>query len=102
MIRLKISKCLCRSLATTNPIESVMDTTRTITGRDHRSGGARHWQDGPMRQRWCGSGLLKAEQRFRRIKGYKDIPKLLESLDAAIPNSSRVKKSKTKINPKSQ
>ncbi len=94
VIRLKISKLLRRTLATTNPIESVMDTTCTITDR------VKHWQDGAMRQRWYGSGLHKAEQRFRRLKGYKTVPKLLESLDAATPKSSSATAFKTKTNPK--
>ena len=95
VIRLGLTDCLRRTLATTNPIESVMDTTRTITGR------VKHWQDGAMRQRWCASGLLKAEQRFRRVKGYKDIPKLIEALDAALAKSASDSTTNPKTKPKS-
>ena len=95
VIRLGLTDCLRRTLATTNPIESVMDTTRTITGR------VKHWQDGAMRQRWCASGLLKAEQRFHRVKGYKDIPKLVEALDAVLVKSSSDSTTKPKTKPKS-
>ncbi len=38
-IRLSLTDRLRRTLDTTNPIESVKDTTRTITGR------VKHWQD---------------------------------------------------------
>ena len=95
VIRLDLPDRLRRTLATTNPIESVMDTTRTITGR------VKHWQDGAMRQRWCASGLLKAEQRFRRVKGYKDIPKLVEALDAILAKSSSDSTTKPRTKPKS-
>ena len=95
VIRLGLTDGLRRTLATTNPIESVMDTTRTITGR------VKHWQDGAMRQRWCASGLLKAEQRFRRVKGYKDIPKLIAALDAIRAKSSSDSTTKPKTKPKS-
>ena len=93
-IRLGLTDRLRRTLATTNPIESVMDTTRTITGR------VKHWQDGAMRQRWCASGLLKAEQRFRRVKGDKDIPKLIAALDAILAKSSSDSTTKPKSNSK--
>lgn len=39
VIRLSLTDRLRRTLDTTNPIESVKDTTRTITGR------VKHWQD---------------------------------------------------------
>ena len=94
VIRLGLTDRLRRTLATTNPIESVMDTTRTITGR------VKHWQDGAMRQRWCASGLLKAEQRFRRVKGYKDIPKLIAALDDILAKSSSDSTTKPKSNSK--
>jgi hypothetical protein len=35
-----------------------------------------------MKLRWCAAGLLKVEQKFRRIKGYRDIPKLIAALEA--------------------
>jgi hypothetical protein len=34
-----------------------------------------------MRERWCTAGLLRAEERFRRVKGHKQMPLLLEALD---------------------
>jgi len=33
-----------------------------------------------MVQRWAVAALLRAEKKFRRIKGYKDIPKLFFEL----------------------
>jgi hypothetical protein len=34
-----------------------------------------------MWHRWCVAGLLKAEERFRRVKGRNELPALLRSLD---------------------
>ena len=76
IVKLGLSETLRKTLATTNPIESALDTTRTVTRRVKR------WRDGSMKLRWCAAGLLKVEQKFRRIKGYRDIPKLIAALEA--------------------
>ncbi len=39
------------------------------------------WQRGDHIERWVGSALWVAEKNFRRVKGYKDLPKLLELLE---------------------
>ncbi|GAB4355427.1 MAG: hypothetical protein Kow0099_39350 [Candidatus Abyssubacteria bacterium] len=65
---------LRKTLSTTNPIESCFSVTRAITGRVKR------WRGGDMAQRWAVASLLRAEKRFRRVKGYKQIPKLLFTL----------------------
>ena len=31
--------------------------------------------------RWAGSGLVRAEAQFRRVKGFKELPQLLSALD---------------------
>ena len=76
VLRLKVPELLRKTLATTNPIESAFDVCRTVTRRVKR------WREGDMRHRWCVAGLLKAEERFRRVKGHKEIPALLRSLDS--------------------
>lgn len=78
VVRLKLPDRLRRTLATTNPIESAFHTTRMLTNRVKR------WRDGDMKLRWCTAGLLRAEQRFRRIKGYREIPQLLAALNATL------------------
>jgi putative transposase len=89
VVQLGLSETLRKTLATTNPIESALDTTRTVTRRVKR------WRDGSMKQRWCAAGLLKVEKKFRRIKGYRDLPKLIAALDALVakPSTPRPKKS---------
>jgi len=72
--RLGITGLLRKTLCTTNPIESCFSVTRTITGRVKR------WRNGDMVQRWAVASLLRAEKKFRRVKGYKEIPKLLVAL----------------------
>jgi hypothetical protein len=66
---------LCRSLATTNPIESALSVTRRVTAR------VTPWRDGDMRKRWCVAGLLRAESKFRRLKGHRGMSALLKVPD---------------------
>lgn len=68
--RLGITGLLRKTLTTTNPIESCFSITRTITGRVKR------WKVGDMVQRWAIAALLRAEKKFKRVKGYREIPKL--------------------------
>lgn len=77
VVRLKLPERLRRTLATTNPIESALSVVRDLTARVKR------WRDGDMRLRWCATGLMRAEEKFRRIKGYTELPLLLAALDAA-------------------
>jgi putative transposase len=81
VVRLKLPERLRSTLATTNPIESAFHTTRLLTGRVKR------WRDGDMKLRWCTAGLLRAEQRFRRIKGYREIPRLTAALKATLASN---------------
>ena len=64
MVRLGLPADLQIHLNTTNPIESALSVTRRLTRRVTR------WREGNMRQRWCAAGLLQAEKKFRRLKGY--------------------------------
>ena len=76
ILRLKLPETLRRTLKSTNPIESALSIVCTVTGRVKR------WRPGDMRARWCAAGLLRAEEKFRRIKGYRQIPQLFAELDA--------------------
>ena len=78
MIRLGVPGVLRRSLARTNPIESALSVTRRVTARMTR------WRDGDMRKRWCVAGLLRAESKFRRLKGHCAMPTLLKALEAIV------------------
>lgn len=70
MHKLGITGLLRKTLCTTNPLESCFSGVRTSTGRVKR------WRGGDMAQRWAVAALLRAEKKFRRVKGYREIPKL--------------------------
>ncbi len=72
--RLGLSESLERSLTTTNMVESMISIART-TQRN-----VKRWRDAAMARRWTAAGMLVAEGKFRRIKGYKDMPLLLAAL----------------------
>ena len=72
--KLGVTGLLIKTLSTTNPIESCFSVTRTITGRVKR------WRGDDMVQRWAVASLLRAEKKFRRVKGYKEISKLIAAL----------------------
>jgi len=72
--RLGVTGLLRKTLSTTNPVESCFSVTRTITGRVKR------WNGGDMVQRWAVAALLRAEKKFKRVKGYREIPKLIAAL----------------------
>lgn len=78
VVRLGVPELLRKTLSTTNPIESAFSVAESVTRRVKR------WRDGDMRQRWCVAGLLDAESRFNRIKGYKHLPQLLAALDRLV------------------
>lgn len=73
--RLGIDGRLAKTLTNTNAIESMISIARTVTARVKR------WQDdGKMRRRWCAAGMLEAERSFRRVKGHKQMPRLVAAL----------------------
>lgn len=74
VIRLPLSERLRRSLATTNPIESLMSRTRHV----HRN--VKRWRNGKMMIRWMTAAVFEAAKGFRRLKGCKDLPALVGAL----------------------
>ena len=38
------------------------------------------WKDGSMKKRWIAAGMLEAERSFRRVRGHKDMAKLVDAL----------------------
>ncbi len=74
VIAFRLPLNLERTLATTNPIENVLGTARYISRRVKR------WRGGHMILRWMYAGVKEAERGFRRLKGYRSIPKLVAAL----------------------
>lgn len=74
VLRFGLSERLRRSLATTNPIESLMSRTRHV----HRN--VKRWRSGKMMIRWMTAAVFEAAKGFRRVKGCKDLPALITAL----------------------
>jgi putative transposase len=77
VVRLGVNAKLRQTLSNTNVMESAFSVVEQVTGRVKR------WREGDMRWRWCVAGLLHAEERFRRVDGYRHIPALVEALGRA-------------------
>jgi putative transposase len=82
--RLRIDPALAIHLVTTNPIESAFSCVRKLTGRVKR------WRGGLMKHRWCATGLLDADKRFRRIKGFSSMHQLIKALDAPVVSEKKI------------
>jgi transposase-like protein len=80
--KLGLPAILAKSLNTTNPIESVFSVADKLKGRVKR------WRQGNMKMRWATAGVLKAEARFNRLKGFREIPILQEALRRKVGNSA--------------
>jgi transposase-like protein len=87
--RLQVPELLRRSLATTNVIESTFSVVETVCRNVKR------WRRGDHRQRWVASGLLVAERKFRRVRGHRHMPRLLEALAAEAGKKGLVQKAKS-------
>jgi putative transposase len=85
--RLDLPETLERVLSSTNLIENLFSRVREIARRVKR------WQGGTMILRWTAAGVLEAERNFRKIAGYRALPKLVAALrarDAVIDHERRV------------
>jgi len=75
LTRLGLTGALYRSLRSTNLIENVNGLVRKFARN------VRRWRDGEMVVRWVATALKDADKKFRRLKGYKDMPRLIAALD---------------------
>jgi putative transposase len=73
--RLGVGTLLRRSLSTTNIIESCLSTVRQVARNVKR------WQGGDHIARWTAAGLLEAEKKFRKVKGYRELKELAGKLN---------------------
>jgi transposase-like protein len=86
--RLRLPIQLRKTMASTNVIESAFSIVEQVCKNVKR------WHGGDQRERWVGSGLLVAENQFRRVTGYKQIPTLIRELEALTPSKPAVVKRK--------
>ena len=63
-----------RTLSTTNAIENLNGRIRDTTRRVKR------WRNGKMILRWVGASLSEAEKGFRKLRGYRSMPRLVAAL----------------------
>jgi transposase-like protein len=73
--RLGVTGALYRTLRSTNAIENL----NGLVGQFVRN--VRRWRDGAMLVRWIATALQEAQRRFRRIRGYGEMPALIRALD---------------------
>ena len=76
--RLGVRGNLKRTLASTNPCESMIETVRRI------SRNVKRWRNGDMCLRWTAAGMLEAERQFRRIIGHRDLAKLAVTVEREV------------------
>ena len=84
--KLRVPDQLRRTLSCTNVIESAFSIVETVCRNVKR------WQGGDQIERWVGSGLLVAEQQFRKVIGFRHIPLLLSSMANAVSSTPIAKK----------
>ena len=65
---------LRKSLATTNAIENLNGTIRRV------SRNVKRWKSPSMIRRWTALGVVTAEKKFHRIKGYRHMGALVHAL----------------------
>jgi putative transposase len=75
--RLGVGGKLLQTVASTNPVESMIEIIRDHAGRVKR------WSSGEMALRWAAAGMLAAQGQFRRVKGYQELPQLALALKRA-------------------
>lgn len=71
---LGITEALYRTLRTTNPIENLNGSIA------HYARNVKRWRDGQMTLRWVASALSDAKDRFRRLRGFRDMKPLMAAL----------------------
>jgi transposase-like protein len=73
--RLGLGGVLYKKLRTTNAIENLNSGIVTY------SRNVKRWQGGSMVVRWVSAAIVEAEKKFRRVKGWRDIEKLIRALE---------------------
>jgi hypothetical protein len=65
---------LYRTLRSTNTIENLNGSITTYTRNVKR------WRGGSMILRWVSAAVLDASQRFRKVRGYRELDRLVVAL----------------------
>ena len=70
--------------STTSSIESCFSRSRDLLRK------VKAWRNEEMASRWAGAVFLKAEKKFRKIRGFRDIPLLVSSMRKEVDAQSHV------------
>jgi putative transposase len=76
IMSLGVNGALGKTLCSTNPIENLNGLLKRVVRNVKR------WSGGQMVLRWATTGLMRAEKRFRRIRGHKQIDAFVAVLDS--------------------
>ena len=74
VMRLRLPDELVRHLSITNLIENLIGSVRKLSAR------VQNWRDGQMALRWTCTTAMDASKRFRRLKAYRSLPRLIKAL----------------------
>jgi transposase-like protein len=77
--RLGVGTLLRQTLASSNPIESCLSTVERVARNVKR------WRAGDHALRWTATGLLEAQQKFRRVKGFRELEILHRRMNPQCP-----------------
>ena len=50
----------------------------------------KRWHGGDQALRWTATGLLEAENKFRRVKGFRELAALQRKLNPSLPQQAQV------------
>jgi len=82
--RLGVGRLLRQTLASSNPIESCLSTVERVARNVKR------WRAGDHALRWTATGLLEAEKKFRKVKGYRELEILQRKLNPSLTQQEQV------------
>jgi putative transposase len=82
--QLQLPTSLKKLFDNTNLIESCFSLA------DDLCRNVKRWRNANMAWRWAGTVLLEAEKRFHRIKGYRELPLLLNKLEQLVDSEEAV------------
>ena len=82
--RLGVGTLLRQTLASSNPIESCLSTVERVARNVKR------WRAGDHALRWTATGLLEAEKKFRKVKGFRELEILQRKLNPSLTQQEQV------------
>jgi transposase-like protein len=82
--RLGVGGLLRQTLASTNPIESCFSIVEKVARNVKR------WRAGDHALRWTATGLLEAEKKFHKVKGYRQLESLQRKLNPSLTQQEQV------------